>query len=118
VSATAWRILFVSLVGAAMALFAHRLGRTGKLSFRYSVGWLVLSGLGVFSWMFIPMVTPISRLLNTSPAAVLAIGALIILAMICIQLSISISGLQEQNRCLAEELALVRERTRRDSERD
>jgi hypothetical protein len=109
-SATAWRILFVSLVGTAMAVFAHRLGRTGKLSFRYSVGWLVLSGFGVFSWVFIPAVTPIARLLNTSPAAVLAIGALIIFAVICIQLSISISGLQEQNRRLAEELAVVRER--------
>jgi len=92
-----------------MAVFAHRLGRIGKLSFRYSVGWLVLSGLGIFSWVFIPAVTPIARLLNTSPAAVLAIGALIILTVICIQLSISISGLQEQNRRLAEELAVVRE---------
>jgi cell division protein FtsX len=43
--------------------------------------------------------------LAITPAALLAVSFMIVLVAICIQLSISISGLQEQVRSLSEEVA-------------
>ena len=93
-----------SCVGAAVV---YRLGRQGKLSFRYTIGWLALAGVGMFAGAFIPLLEPLAEAFEVSPAAVLAVGAVLLLVAICVQLSVSISGLQEQNRRLSEEIALL-----------
>jgi hypothetical protein len=46
--------------------------------------------------------------LAITPAALLAVSFMTVLVAICIQLSISISGLQEQIRTLSEEAAQLR----------
>jgi high-affinity nickel permease len=46
--------------------------------------------------------------LAVSPGAFFAVGFMTVLIGICIQLSISISGMQEQIRCLSEEIAQLR----------
>jgi len=98
---------FASLVAASVVV---RLARHQLLSFRYTVGWLVLTALGVFAGIAIPLVAPVARALGMSPAALLAVGAAALLLAISIQLSISISGLQQQNHTLTEELARLRQR--------
>jgi hypothetical protein len=50
----------------------------------------------------------VSRNLYLEPASVFAVSALGLLAMIAVQLSISISGLQEQVRQLNEDTAFLR----------
>ena len=50
----------------------------------------------------------VSRNLHLGPASVFAVAALVLLAMIAVQLSISISGLQEQVRQLNEDTAFLR----------
>ena len=102
--------IFVSAVlSACLALFVYRLARRQRLSFRYTIGWLALCALGMFAGLFIPVVEPLSNFLQLSPAGLIAVGALSVLVLICVQLSASISGLQEQIRKLAEQIAHLRD---------
>ena len=86
----------------------YRLARVGRLSFRYTVGWLSLSMLGLLAGLFVPVIQPMANFLQLTPAALLALIAVVLLVSICIQLSISISGLQDQIRSMAEKVALMR----------
>ncbi len=108
VSPEAGQVLFAAAVGILFALAVYRLARRQKLSFRYTIGWLALCGIGIFAGLLVPVFDPIARWLNVSPAALIAIGAVLLLTTICIQLSISISGLQSQVRRLTEEAAEIR----------
>jgi hypothetical protein len=65
--------------------------------------------MGMFAGLFIPVVTPLSNNLKMTPAALIAVGALGVLVLICVQLSASISALQEQVRKLAEQIAHLRD---------
>jgi hypothetical protein len=100
--------LYAALVSLVFVLVILRLGRRQKLSFRYAAGWLSLGVLGVIAGVLSPLSEPLARHLHVTPAALLAIGAMILLLVLCVQLSISISGLQEQVRTLAEESAFLR----------
>lgn len=83
------------------------LARRQRLSFRYALGWLFLGVLGLVSIAMIPFTSQISKWLRVSPAAIVAVIAIVLLVAICVQLSISISGLQNQVRKLAEHVALI-----------
>ena len=93
-------------VGFVAVIFG--LARRDRLSFQYTMGWLSLFTLGIVAIIALPATNRISRWLRVTPAALLALCGLILLLMICIQLSISISGLQKQVRRLAEEVAKLR----------
>ena len=82
------------------------LARRQKLSFRYTAGWLVLLLLTAFSGVLIPASRPLAESLSTSPGVLVSGAAILILVVICIQLSVSISGLQKQVQKLAEEVAI------------
>ena len=82
------------------------LARRQKLSFRYTGGWLVLLSMTALSGILIPISRPLAESLSTSPGVLVSGMAIIILVLICIQLSVSISGLQKQVQKLAEEVAL------------
>jgi hypothetical protein len=113
-SADATQIVFAGVVGCLFAVGVYRLARSQKLSFRYTVGWLALCGMGIFAGLLVPVIDPISNALKLSPAALVAVGAILLLVLICIQLSISISGLQSQVRRLTEECADLRLRLESD----
>lgn len=91
----------------ACLLTCLRLGRRGRLSFRYTLGWTALFGVGTISALLLPLVEPLADALSITPAAVVAILGLLLLLAICVQLSISISGIQEQSRRLSEKIALL-----------
>ncbi len=84
------------------------LARRERLSFQYTMGWLSLFAVGVIAILGLPATNQISEWLRVTPAALLALCGLILLLLICIQLSISISGMQKQIRRLAEEYAKLR----------
>ena len=107
-SSSATQTLLAALVGLVVAAVVVRLSRRGLMSFRYTIGWVVVASLGILAGLFIPLAAPIASALGMSPAALLAIVALILFVAISIQLSISISGLQQQVRTLTEELARLR----------
>jgi len=104
---------FQTIIGALFSLMfltaVYRLGRSQKLSFRYTVGWMILGALGVLAGLLIPVAEPIAKQLQVTPSALLGVGAVILLVVLCVQLSISISGLQEQVRRIAEETAFLRQ---------
>ena len=108
-SAQLMQTVLAAIISLVFVLIIHRLGRNQSLSFRYTVGWMTLGGLGVIAGIILPVTAPLADRVNLSPAALLGIGAVILLVVLCVQLSISISGMQEQIRRLAEEAAYLRE---------
>jgi len=99
--------LIVAGGSVTSALVIIRLAHRGLLTFRYTVGWIGLLLIGILSSAFIRIAEPISSSLGVTPGVVvMAIGVAVLLA-ICIQLSISISGLQANLRRATEEIALV-----------
>ena len=100
-------ILIVMGTSVAIAMIA-RLARRGRLSFQYTIGWLIVFALSLVSAPVLPFMAFVSRNLHLEPASVFAVAALILLTVIAVQLSISISGLQEQVRQLNEDTAFLR----------
>lgn len=94
---------FLALLGGTLVII---LARRQMLSFRYAAGWLVLLTLTALSGILIPLTRPLAKALSTTPGVLVSGMAILILVLICIQLSVSISGLQKQIQKLAEELAL------------
>lgn len=89
-----------------------RLSRRGQLTFRYTIGWILVGSIGILGGLMAPLAEPVAETLGLSAAALLALIALIFFVLISVQLSISISGLQKQNRTLAEEIARLRHEIR------
>lgn len=105
-SAHTLQAIVVATTSLAIGGLVLLLARRQRLSFRYAVGWLLFVCLGAISSLLLPAVQPIASALGVTPGVVVSSFAVIALLAICIQLSISISGLQEHVRTLAEELAL------------
>ena len=101
------------MYGAGLSLVfilaVYRLCRRQKLSFRYTTGWMALGFIGLTAGILIPLAGRVAEFLNVTPAALIGIGAVVLLLVLCVQLSISISGLQEQVRTLAEEASYLRQ---------
>ena len=104
-----FQAVLATLISAVFLIAVYRLGRQQKISFRYTAGWLTLGVLGMAAGVFSPLAAPLSDRLNLSPAALLGVGGLLLVLVLCVQLSISISGLQEQVRTLAEEASYLRQ---------
>lgn len=100
--------LYAAAASVLFCVAVYRLGRKGRLSFRYTVGWLALGALGIVAGGLIPLVDSLANGLHIAPAAVVAIAAIFLLLILCVQLSISISGTQDQVRRLTEQIALLR----------
>jgi len=98
-------IVLVAVFFACAIIF---LARRGSLSFRYGMGWLALSGLSVFGGIFLPAIEPIAARLSLDAFSLVSALAVIVLLGLCIQLSISISGMQRQIQKLNEDLAIQR----------
>ena len=101
------QVITATLFCLGFMVLVYLLAKSQRLSFRYAVGWLVFFGIGVFAGGLIPLTSQFSHLLGLSPAALLAFGGMLVFVVIAIQISISISILQEHVRLLSERLALV-----------
>jgi uncharacterized membrane protein YfcA len=108
VSQGAIQTITATIAGLMMAISVYMLARRGRLSFRYTVGWLVLCLFGITAGALVQIVQPLAEKLKVTPAALLSISAVLLLVSICIQISISISGMQEQIRRLTEEAAEIK----------
>ena len=107
-STSSIQIAGFTVVSALFVVFVYLLARRSRLSFRYALGWLLLFVPGFLSIVLLPLTEPVSKALAITPAALLAVSFMTVLVAICVQLSISISGLQEQVRSLSEEVAQLR----------
>jgi hypothetical protein len=106
--------MFVGILfNVILMTFVLRLGRKHKLNFRYTVGWLVLGLTGASASLLLHLAEPVAIIMNLSPAAFLTFSAVALLISICVQLSISISGMQIQIRTLVEEVAFLKQEKHR-----
>jgi hypothetical protein len=106
-------IQIIEIMGLALCAFSLvlYLSRKQRLSFRYTIGWTALSVLTFFGALVVPFIEPISAFLRIGPFAVIGAICLFTLLGICIQLSISISGMQRHISRLNEEVALLKNTT-------
>jgi hypothetical protein len=103
-------IQILEIMGLALCAFSLvlYLSRKQRLSFRYTIGWMVLSVFTFLGALVVPFIEPISEFLRIGPFAVVGAICLFVLLSICIQLSISISGMQRQISKLNEDSAMLR----------
>ena len=98
-------VLVLALILSSGVIYSSR---KQKISFRYTIGWLTLFVFIGVGGLLIPKIEKVADLFKVSPVALIA-GISIFLSLgLCVQLSISISGLQRQLRKLNEDFALQR----------
>ena len=104
----------VIVVAGALALMASTvvLVRKRLLSIRYGLGWLTVSLLGILGIPVLSVASKQVRHLGFTQTG-FSLGVLVaFLGLICLQLSISLSGLHRAIQDLSEHAALVEERLR------
>ena len=101
--------LEIALVAIAFAIHVARLSKKRLLSFKYTIGWISVCLVGVFASPLVFLVTPLARLMRLTPTTFLVATSTISVAIILIQLSVSISGNQRKMETLVRENALLRE---------
>ena len=98
--------LEIAIVASLFAIAVVSLSRRGNISFRYTIGWLSLCALSAIGGLLLPVIEPLSEKLQLDAFSLVSALAVIVLLSLCIQLSISISGLQTQLRKVNESFAI------------
>ena len=101
--------LEIAIVAIVFAIHVGRLSRKRMLSFKYTVGWISVCLFGIFASPLVFLVTPLAEILRLTPTALLVAISTAAVAVILIQLSVSISGNQRKMETLVRENALLRE---------
>lgn len=101
--------LEVAFVALCFAMYIWRLSRRRALSFKYTIGWMSVCLFGIFASPLVFLVTPLAKTLRLTPTALLVAMSTIAVAVILIQLSVSISGNQRKMETLVRENSLLRE---------
>lgn len=109
-SPTVKQALLIAAGGLVLGVVIVVLSRRRLMTIRYTVGWLGLAALALFAAALAPLVSPIADAFNMTGTAVFLAAATTVLVAICIQLSITVSGLWARLRELAEDLALLEAR--------
>ena len=99
----------IAIVAIVFAIHVGRLSRKRMLSLKYTVGWISVCLFGVFASPLVFLVTPLAEILRLTPTALLVAISTAAVAVILIQLSVSISGNQRKMETLVRENALLRE---------
>jgi len=105
--------LLVALGGLGLLAGVFLLARRGLLSLRYALGWMAVSMLLLGAAVVLVLIGGISHSLPITPTGLLAGVGLAFLLVVCLQLSISLSGQQDAIRELSEANALLGERLKR-----
>jgi hypothetical protein len=107
VSTTVKQALLITLGGLGLAALVLMLARRRLISLRYTFGWLAVAATVTLSSLFAGLVKPLAKVFDMSPTAVFLASATVLLVGLSLQLSISVSGMQNQIRELAEANALL-----------
>ena len=96
------------IAGAGIVLIAIILGiaRRRLLTVRYTVGWVLLAVVIIIMALLTPLIEPITDWFGMTPTGLLLLIASGTLLLICIQLSITASGLTAQQRDLTEAIVV------------
>ena len=102
--------LLIVAAGISLAVLIVVIARRRLLTVRYTVGWVLLALVVIVMALLTPLIEPIANWFGMTATGVLLFLATGTLLLICIQLSITASGLTAQQRDLTEAIALLRER--------
>lgn len=103
-----------TLLGFATAVGVVYLYRRGKLKEDHALFWLFISATIIILSMFQDLLIWISLIVQASnPTDVVLASFIFLLILVSIYYSIKISELTEQNKKLAQELAILRANTRK-----
>jgi uncharacterized protein (TIGR03382 family) len=100
-------------VGVALLVLAVALVRRRLLAVRYGLGWISVGVAIIVVAPFLAFVPSIARWLGFTPTGLLLGLSVVFLGLVCMQLSISISGLAAAIQNLSERSALVEQRVTR-----
>ncbi len=115
---TSIQALVVGVGAIVMFLIVFVLSRRQLLSLRYALGWMAVSALLLLLAIVTALTGGIGSSLPFTPTGLISALGLAFLALIALQLSISLSGHQEAIRELSEANALLEERVARVEQRD
>ncbi len=105
-----WTIAITVALGLIFAIAVVLVARRGILSMRYTLGWLFVATCVVAAGLLGRLIKPVASALDLDPAVVLLGFASFALLCLTVQLSITVSGLTERARTLAEASAILKER--------
>ena len=98
-------VISATIFGVIFLIAIRSLSVKGKLTMRYTLGWSSI-GFFVLGYPILLIVSQrLGRILVVQPSVILLGIPLIIVGVVCIQLSITVSGLTEQVRTLGETIA-------------
>jgi hypothetical protein len=106
------RLILVGGSGLMLSLVVLLLARRGRLSMRYTMGWFFVAAALVVGGVFGELVDKVASALEVEPVTVMLTAVLVGSVSLAVQLSISVSGLAERVRTLAESHALLEARLR------
>jgi uncharacterized protein DUF2304 len=109
--------LEVAIAGGALLFAVVWLTRRGLLSLRYGLGWIAVAGLVLASSALLGLVGAVARSLHVTPTGLLLGASSSFLLLLALQLSISVSGLQDAVRDLSESNALLEQRIQESEQR-
>lgn len=104
------RVEIFAISGAVVTLTAmFEMIRRGNIKEKYTVLWTFMA-LCIAVVAFYPRIVDLvadATGIRSGPSVVLVVGGLII-TMVCVQLSVEVSRLEDRSRALAEEIGLLR----------
>lgn len=104
--------IVLAVSGSGLLLASLRYTRKGLLTVRYGLGWMAVSVGLVLAGLMAPWLTRLGEFTHLSRAGVVGLGLCLFLVLVAFQLSVSVSGLQDIVRDLAESHALLAARLR------
>lgn len=104
-----------ALVGGVVTLvFMVELLRRRRLREKYAALWIVVAVVVLLFALVPALTTGLAELVGvTTPVNLVFFLGLLVLLVVCVQLSAEVSGLEHENQTLAEESALLRNRIER-----
>lgn len=102
--------LLIAVGGLALLGLTAALARRRLLSLRYALGWVAVSLFVIAASILTPLVTPLANQFSMTGTAVFLGAASLVLVLVCIQLSITVSGLHSRLRDVIEANALLEAR--------
>ena len=99
--------IFLALCGVCLLALTLVLVRRGLLTARYALGWVCVSAVAVIGAPVFAFLSTQVAFVRLTPAGFSLVVAILFLLAVCVQLSVSLSGLIASTQDIAERLALV-----------
>lgn len=101
--------IFSLILSVAVILFLISLMRKRRLREKYAVIWMLLALVIVIVGAFPELVMRLTKLVGVDLPSNLAFAvAIVVLLIVCIQLSTEVTSIEQKTRTLVEEVALLR----------